>query len=179
MKRSLTRDRGQGVGGAARDSPLENVLEGSGLNAHVVAGEKSYKDSVMGGQNRSGSQAVEKEVEDSFCPRVEVSKEERREWCKAWKRSLIVKVLGREVSFGFLRNRLLKLWNPKSQMNVLDLGNGHMIDYAIDKRMWNPIKICRSGHELSHVFFADDLILMGEASVLQDERIKRILEVFL
>ncbi|KAF7830691.1 rust resistance kinase Lr10-like [Senna tora] len=48
-------------GGAARDSPMESALEGAGPNAQVGAGVKSYKDTVMGGQNGSGSQAVESE----------------------------------------------------------------------------------------------------------------------
>ncbi|KAF7827154.1 reverse transcriptase [Senna tora] len=137
-------------GGAVKDLEKEkDISDGDGLsvgcgNSGDVGG-KSYKDSVVGTQAGSDSQPMESgssersdsdseseeeafdeeidEEEDPFCPRIEVSKEERKEWCKVWKRSLIVKVLGREVSLDFLRNRLLKLWNLKAQLTVLDLGN--------------------------------------------------------
>lgn len=44
--------------------------------------------------------------------------------------------------------------------------------------MWNAIKVGRTGPEISHVFFADDLLLMGEALAKQAMTIKNILMQF-
>lgn len=43
---------------------------------------------------------------------------------------------------------------------------------------WKPIRLSRGGPQLSHVCFADDLILFAEASVSQVRVIRRILEQF-
>lgn len=41
---------------------------------------------------------------------------------------------------------------------------GHIINQSVLKGEWKPIKISRLGQSLSHLFFADDLILFAEAS---------------
>lgn len=41
----------------------------------------------------------------------------------------------------------------------------HMIDKAVIDKHWKPIKLYRGGPQLSHICFADDLILFAEASV--------------
>lgn len=42
---------------------------------------------------------------------------------------------------------------------------GHAINFAISNGEWKPIKMGRNGPSLSHLFFADDMVLFGEASV--------------
>ena len=46
-----------------------------------------------------------------------------------------------------------------------------------DKR-WKPIRLSRGGPQLSHICFADDLILFAEASVTQIRVIRKVLEKF-
>ena len=41
---------------------------------------------------------------------------------------------------------------------------GNVINQAISEGRWKPIKLSRSGLPLSHMFFADDLLLFIEAS---------------
>lgn len=36
---------------------------------------------------------------------------------------------------------------------------------AVDKGEWKPVKIARNCPSLSHIFFADDIILFVEASL--------------
>lgn len=51
-----------------------------------------------------------------------------------------------------------------------------MIEEAIGKKQWKPISLSRGGPKLSHICFADDLILFVEASVAQIRIIRDILK---
>lgn len=44
---------------------------------------------------------------------------------------------------------------------------------------WKPVKASKSGPFLSHLFFADDLVLFAEASIEQVQVISQCLEAFL
>lgn len=54
----------------------------------------------------------------------------------------------------------------------------HLIDAEVGRKAWKPISLSQGGPKLSHVFFADDLILFAEASVSQVRVIRRVLERF-
>lgn len=54
----------------------------------------------------------------------------------------------------------------------------HLIDEAVEDKKWKPIRLSRGGPQLSHICFADDLILFAEASVSQIRVIKSVLETF-
>ena len=54
----------------------------------------------------------------------------------------------------------------------------HQIEFAVAKKDWKPIKLSRGGPALSHICFADDLILFAEASVSQVRVIRKVLENF-
>lgn len=54
----------------------------------------------------------------------------------------------------------------------------HQIELSIASKKWKPISISRGGPKLSHICFADDLILFAEASVSQVRVIRTVLEKF-
>lgn len=60
-------------------------------------------------------------------PVISVSKEETKAACQPWKRALIDKLLGKQIGLRFLHNRLLKLWNPKGEMEIVDLENYYFL----------------------------------------------------
>ncbi|XP_050238477.2 uncharacterized protein LOC126687968 [Mercurialis annua] len=54
----------------------------------------------------------------------------------------------------------------------------HRICSAVHNGDWAPIKLNRTGPNLSHLFFADDLILFGQATEDQSHTVNAILEEF-
>lgn len=43
----------------------------------------------------------------------------------------------------------------------------HLIQQKIQDRAWKSVQICQGGPHISHLFFVDDLILFGEATIDQ------------
>lgn len=54
----------------------------------------------------------------------------------------------------------------------------HMIHKAVEEGTWKGIRPARGSKMISHLFFANDLILFGEASVQQASSIEKVLRVF-
>lgn len=97
----------------------------------------SYKDSVLG-QNAIGagsglgdgfaSDDDEKdEVKSPDCPMIYLTKEEKAEFRRPWRQSLIIKVLGRRVGYTYLLNRIRSLWKPKALIEMMALENDYFL----------------------------------------------------
>lgn len=54
----------------------------------------------------------------------------------------------------------------------------HIIVEAISKKEWSPMRVGRSGPEISHLMFADDLLLFSEASKNHVEQVMNCLNKF-
>lgn len=54
----------------------------------------------------------------------------------------------------------------------------HIISDAIEEGEWSPIRLGASGPPISHLFFADDLILFGEATSRQVDTMLRCMDLF-
>ncbi|XP_031402735.1 uncharacterized protein LOC116212324 [Punica granatum] len=54
----------------------------------------------------------------------------------------------------------------------------HLISSAVGDGIWRPIRTGRHGSPISHLMFADDLLLFSEASMEQVQVIKNVLDAF-
>lgn len=53
-----------------------------------------------------------------------------------------------------------------------------LVSLEVMQKRWKPIRLTRKGPEISHLFFADDLVLFAEASLEQVEVVNSVLNVF-
>ncbi|RYR05834.1 hypothetical protein Ahy_B06g085655 [Arachis hypogaea] len=75
------------------------------------------------------------------CPTIPVSKEEFEEWCKPWKNALMVKVLGKRVTFAFMEQRLRRDWEGKDEedyTHALMEGPWMVAGHYLIVQRWRP-----------------------------------------
>ncbi|KAJ1441621.1 Zinc finger, CCHC-type [Sesbania bispinosa] len=60
---------------------------------------------------------------DPLCPVVKLTALEREAIRIPWKRSLLVKLLGKRIGLRFFHARLLKMWRSKGTMEMIDIDN--------------------------------------------------------
>ncbi|XP_031131806.1 uncharacterized protein LOC116033187 [Ipomoea triloba] len=67
------------------------------------------------------------EDDDPACPRIRVTKEEKARLRRPWRRSLIIKLLGKQIGYNFLLRRLQTMWKPEGNMEIIDLDNDYYL----------------------------------------------------
>ena len=89
-------------------------------------------------------------------------------------------VLNGELSESFTGSRGIRQGDPLSPyLFVLCMEKlSHTIQHAIEMNYWKPIQSSQSGPFISHLFFADDLILFSEASTSQATIMKCCMDTF-
>ncbi|XP_057444295.1 uncharacterized protein LOC130736485 [Lotus japonicus] len=73
-----------------------------------------------------GKQVEEKRVFDPS-PVVPISLEEYEEWCRPWKFSLVIKLLGKKIGFKWMNQRIHQLWAREGDMKVMDLADDYFL----------------------------------------------------
>lgn len=110
-----------------------------GISSNVNNQGVSFKDSLLGidSSHQGGEEDVddgwlseddEREKEDNpDCPNIYLTKEEKAEMRRPWRKSLIIKIMGRTIGFTYLLNRLKNLWKPKAGMSMIMLENDYFL----------------------------------------------------
>ncbi|KAJ1396785.1 hypothetical protein SESBI_32303 [Sesbania bispinosa] len=86
------------------------------MNTSVFDHEDSYFEDEPYSSGESSSSDKESD-EDSFdhCPEIKVSPKEFEKWCKPWQDSLVVRFLGKKISFQTMSTRLQNYWARDAQ----------------------------------------------------------------
>ena len=66
---------------------------------------------------------VEEEM-DAECPSISLTKKENERIRRTWKRTLIIKLLGRNIGYHLLLKKINELWKPKASVNLVAVDNG-------------------------------------------------------
>lgn len=85
-----------------------------------------------------------------------------------------------EITESFTPSRGIRQGDPISPyIFVLCIERlSHGVNDTVKRGYWKPIKLSRAGTSLSHLFFANDLILLAEASSRQAMVINEVLNVY-
>lgn len=87
----------------------------------------------------------EEDEEDEKCPNIKLTKIEKSRYCKPWKNSLIIKLIGRSIGYAYLSRRVKELWKPKSPIDLIALDNDFFLarfnsredfDFALEGGPW-------------------------------------------
>ncbi|KAI9126636.1 hypothetical protein K1719_002232 [Acacia pycnantha] len=63
------------------------------------------------------------DLSNPLCPRFEFEVKEKERLLKPFRRTLVVKLMGRQLSYGFMVRKLRMLWARKGDIDVFDLEN--------------------------------------------------------
>lgn len=63
--------------------------------------------------------------EDPLCPMVHLTKAEKVRLRNPWRKTLIIKVMGKPVGFNFLYRRIRMLWHPSRDMELVTMDNDY------------------------------------------------------
>ncbi|KAI5349115.1 hypothetical protein L3X38_002002 [Prunus dulcis] len=85
-----------------------------------------------------------------------------------------------ELTEAFLPSNGIRQGDPLSPyLFVLCIEKlSHIIFDSVNRKCWKPVKTSQSGPAVSHLFFADDLVLFAEASIKQARVMKSCLDLF-
>ncbi|KAJ1443649.1 hypothetical protein SESBI_00237 [Sesbania bispinosa] len=126
-----------------------------GVNGHNVSEEDVVFFKEIQGMHNDVQQRVDEHDQgflgDPLCPEVRLSDEERRMISIPWKRSIIVKVLGRKMTLRYFQARLYKLWEKAgadSEFETerakfarifieIDLNKILISQFSLEKRIYN------------------------------------------
>ncbi|XP_019159673.1 PREDICTED: uncharacterized protein LOC109156274 [Ipomoea nil] len=75
----------------------------------------------------SDDDAMDEASTNSWFPVIQVTKEEKERLRRPWRRSLIIKVLGRTVGYSYLLQRLQHMWKPESTFDLIALAQDYYI----------------------------------------------------
>ncbi|CAL1370524.1 unnamed protein product [Linum trigynum] len=121
-----------GLSGRPPDGPALISLEKDQISSESPAQPMNFKAALAGiatETSRSKSQWTFVGTNDleagSFQgePELRISENLKERLCQPWKKTLVVRLLGRSVAFSYLCSQLRWMWRPMGSLEILDLNN--------------------------------------------------------
>ena len=78
-------------------------------------------------EDKEDEGSYEDEEMDRDCPTIRLSKEEKVRIQLPWKKTLIIKLLGRSIGYNLLLRKINDLWRPRASIALVALHNGFFI----------------------------------------------------
>ncbi|XP_031120937.1 uncharacterized protein LOC116024177 [Ipomoea triloba] len=114
-------------------TPTREAMPTQGASMEKQPGALSFKQ-IVANESHQSSQVTAEDIDlvsddevDKSCPIIRLTREEKVRLRSKWKQTLIVKVLGRNVGYGYLLRRLTTLWKPKARMELVTVDNGYFL----------------------------------------------------
>ncbi|XP_020218065.1 uncharacterized protein LOC109801415 [Cajanus cajan] len=61
------------------------------------------------------------------CPTINVSQDKFEEWCSTWRNALVINVLGKQISFKALENKINRDWVRSGSIRIIDMPNDYYL----------------------------------------------------
>ncbi|XP_028785856.1 uncharacterized protein LOC114741765 [Neltuma alba] len=100
-----------------------------------------YIDSLRGyfSNVAEGEDQEQTEFDEEDCPTLKVSRKEYERWCAPWRKSLIIKLLGKSIPLWLMKENLARLWETDKSYTTKDLDNGFFVVSFEDEKDMNLI----------------------------------------
>ncbi|KAJ1421655.1 hypothetical protein SESBI_13607 [Sesbania bispinosa] len=104
-------------------------MEESGAGKSEEQLQRSTKKVKTRNEGGESSSSDKESDEDPFdhCPEIKVSPKEFEKWCKPWQDSLVVRLLGKKISFQTMSTRLQNYWARDGSVNVIHMPNDYFL----------------------------------------------------
>nr|KYP70390.1 hypothetical protein KK1_009606 [Cajanus cajan] len=76
---------------------------------------------------KEGVMTLDFEGEDRLLPKFSITAPTLKQLCEPWEQCLVIKLLGRDVGFLTLRDRLPALWKVQGGLELLDVSHGYFM----------------------------------------------------
>ncbi|XP_019192739.1 PREDICTED: uncharacterized protein LOC109187040 [Ipomoea nil] len=72
-------------------------------------------------------ESFDEQDDDPLCPTIRLTQEELEAIRAPWRKTLIIKVMGRRVGYAYLLRRLQTMWRPKANMDLIAIDNDYFL----------------------------------------------------
>ncbi|XP_020238357.1 uncharacterized protein LOC109817506 [Cajanus cajan] len=122
---------GMPVGSQPPSEPPDGGAGGSRMSQTVTFKEKVLgapaKRATVRDLIKEGAMTLEFEGGDRLLPKFSIAAPTLKQLCEPWEQCLVIKLLGRDVGFLTLRDRLPALWKVQGGLELLDVSNGYFM----------------------------------------------------
>lgn len=154
------------VDGGKKKSYLVTLMEEEIAISTTEDSSEDIEDNAKQGADLSKEDSLRYVVEDNLIkgPNIIPSTEEEKHLWRPWKRTLIIKLLGKRIGFGFLKKKIDAIWANKGITQLIDLGNEYFMakfsamedyEFALTGGPWMVLCLgCQQQVETTnHLFF--------------------------